>query len=135
MTFGYPNILAVVLSAIIYLILGWIWYSDALFGKVIASCVNNKDKKCCMPCASKYIVSFIIAFVMAFILGMFIQTTNAMTTGDAIKVAVIIWLGFSVATELLGVVWEGIKIKAFFVDIIFALIWFVITGAIIGSWH
>lgn len=136
MDVAQPNIVAVVVMAVLYMLLGWLWYSERLFGKAVAECCGvTKDKKDCKCCAKGFIGCFIVSFIMAYALGYFINMAQVGNAMDGIKVGLTAWLGFIATTQFSPVLWCGKSLKHYFIDTSFKLVIFAIWGAIFGLWQ
>jgi len=135
MQITHPNILAVIVMALVYMGIGGLWYSKDLFGKMWAECCGHGKDKECKPSTKCYVGCLIVAFIAAYVLGCFINMSQAMTTGEGIKVALLAWLGFSATTQFSSVLWGKKHLKAYFIDAGFTLVMFIIWGAILTNWR
>ena len=136
MQVAHPNILAVIIMALVYMGIGGLWYSKGLFGKMWAECCSHHGKeKECSPSTKCYIGCLIVAFITAYVLAYFINMSQAVTTGEGIKVALCAWIGFSATTMYSGVIWGKKPLKAYFIDAGFTLVMFIIWGAILTNWR
>ncbi|HEX8974611.1 MAG TPA: DUF1761 domain-containing protein [Patescibacteria group bacterium] len=99
------NFWAVLVAAIITMVIGGLWYSTALFGKMwmehsgMTRMKIEQAKKEGM--GSAYVTLFIGAIIMAYMLAYVIQVAAAVTVSQGLLVASGLWLGF-VATTFLG---------------------------------
>jgi hypothetical protein len=131
-----PNVVAVFVMAIIYMIIGYIWYSKPLFGDIWAHCgVNGEKTKKCESTPGRYIGCFILAFIMAYVLAHFINVSQATTALAGLKVALCAWVGFILTAQLTGLIWCRMSAKLFYVVGGFKLVNFVIWGLCLGAWH
>lgn len=130
------NYWAVLVAAIVFYILGAIWYSPLLFA---GTCMKQEEpgmteeqKKACSKCrATGFVGEFICSLVIAFVLALFIQISEAETVIEGITVALWAWLGFIVTTHLSGVFWGNRTFKHYLVHVVFLLIGFIVMGAIL----
>ncbi len=132
------NWLAVLVSAIASMILGWLWYGP-LFGKVWINMMGFTKKD--MDAAKKkgmaksYLLMFISALVTASVISILVGMTG---TSDAIGGMILgfwVWLGFVATITLSSVLWEGKKFSLWFLNNAYNLINLLIIGAILGFWH
>ena len=89
-----PNYLAIAVSAIVYMILGCIWYSPSCFGKLCTSCCKTNEKEMtssCKPTAKCYICGFIAAFIMAWVLSHVVMSMNSHSIVDGIYTGFWMW--------------------------------------------
>jgi len=137
MQVSYPNILAVIFMALVYMGLAKLWYSSSVFGKMrMESCgTEKKESECCKASTGTYIACFIQAFVMAFILGYFINAFQPQMASEGMKLGITAWLGFIATTQLCPVIWGKHSLKNFFIDAGFKFVVFAIWGAAFAVWH
>jgi hypothetical protein len=131
------NYLAMVVSAIVSMILGMVWYGP-LFGKkwMALSGMTDKDmekaKKKGM--AKSYVAAFIASIIMAYVVAHIVSYAQATTLADGVLVGFWSWLGF-VATTMLGVVlWEGKSKEYYLINAGYHLIQLVLMGVILTLW-
>ena len=129
------NYWAVLVAAIVFYILGAIWYLPCFFGK---GCVKleegttEESKKSCSRCMiGAYIGEFIISLVIAFVLALFIEVSQAEEIVEGITVAFWAWLGFIATTHLSAVLWGHKHLKGYFIHVGFLLVGFIVMGAVI----
>lgn len=139
MQIATPNIIAVIIMALVYMGLGALWYSKALFGKILEECctVDKKEKmekeKCCGP--KGYIGGFIIALILGYVLAHFVNASGAQDAAEGMKVGICAWFGFVATTMFSGVLWCKKPLKAFFIDAGFMLVIMGIMGSVFALWH
>ncbi|MEK6883785.1 MAG: DUF1761 domain-containing protein [Nanoarchaeota archaeon] len=133
------NYLAVFVSAIVSMIIGFLWYSPALFGKawMKAGNMNMKD----MDKAKKkgmgklYFLAFIGALLMAFVLAYFVGYLTAYTFFEGMEVGAYIWLGFIFPVLLGSFLWEGRSVKYYLINVLYWLINLAVMGGILAIWQ
>ncbi|MFA6914889.1 MAG: DUF1761 domain-containing protein [Parachlamydiales bacterium] len=100
------NYWAVIVAAIVFFLLGALWFSPALFGYPWMKCCNIKEEDIKSCGGLSYLWGFLVSFLYVLALAYFIKQTNAHTLGEGACLAFWAWLGF-VATTLAGsVIWE-----------------------------
>lgn len=98
------SVWGVILAALSAMVIGMIWYNDALFGKQTTKIlgVSQKEMKKKMPMA--LIVLFIVALITAYVLAHFIiyvhRGTNNGWVEAGFKTSLWAWLGLSLTTLL-----------------------------------
>lgn len=129
---------AVIVAAVVSFLVGWGWYSQALFGKIwmresgISKNAMDKSKKKSMM--TSMISGLIAQIVMAWVLAMFISATGGFGAVEGVLSAFWIWLGFVATISLGSVLWEGKSVTLFLVNSLHWLVALAIQGAIIGAW-
>ena len=132
------NYLAVLVAAIASFLLGWLWHSPMLFGKMWMK-LSNMDKKKIDAAKKKgmgmpLFLQFVATVLMSYILAHFVSYTGAKTIVDGAILGIWVWLGF-VATVMIGsVLWEGKPVKLFLINAGHVLVSLVVMGAILAVW-
>ena len=132
------NYAAVLVAAVAGMVLGALWYSPLLFGKMWMSLSGITDKQIGEAkkkgMTKSYILAFVGTLVMAYVLAHFVDYTQATTLAGGLQAGFWIWLGF-VATTFLGMVlWEGKPWKLYFLNVAYYLVELLLMGAILASW-
>ncbi len=125
------NWIGILVSAVLSMVIGVIWYSPKVFGKEWAeltkiSHVDTQDK------GQMYLCAFVNALVKSWVLAMVIDYASAF---DMISGAVIgfwMWLGFVATTQFAGILWQRNPWKLFYINTGCMLVSFVIMGGAIG---
>ncbi|MHA2343546.1 MAG: DUF1761 domain-containing protein [Candidatus Hodarchaeales archaeon] len=132
------NYLAVFVSAIVYMVIGMLWYSKAVFGDVWIGLIGfteeeiEKAKKKGM--GATMAVAFSAALVMSYVLAHFIDYTQAKSILEGVQTGFIIWLGF-VATILIStVLWENRPVKLFLINVSYYLVALPGMGGMLAVW-
>ncbi len=99
------NWISILLAAIAAMVVGFIWYSDALFGKSWRKMMKMSDGKKDMD-MGMMLMPFIGSIVTAYVLKNFLFFMGAPLLSDAFVGAFFVWLGFYATTCLHGVVFE-----------------------------
>ena len=132
------NYVAVLVTAIISMILGAIWYSPMLFGKMWAKEMGwsekDMEKKQKEGAMKGYIVMFIGALVMQYVLAHFVQYTNADTFVLGATTGFWVWLGFIVTIMVPNIFWEGKSMRAVSINVLYQLINLLIAGGVLAIW-
>lgn len=93
------NWLAVVASAVAFMLVGTVWYS--VFAKQWAGYTGWTAKKIAKVPQNQMITSYVLAFVTAlvtsFVLANFLKLLQAGSVGGALLGAALVWLGFTAA--------------------------------------
>ena len=132
------NLVAVLVSSIVGMAIGVLWYSPLLFGKLWMTLNVIPEKQ--IKAAKKsgmgklYFANFIGTLVMAYVLSHFVDYAGATTVTGGMQAGFWAWLGF-IATVLLGnILWEGKSLKLYLLNIGHYLIVLLAMGAILAVW-
>src|SRR3989338_6728708 len=102
------NYLMVFVAGVAGMVVGAVWYSPGVFGKVwmhAAGVTMGDMEKCKGKMGWYYLCGFVVQLVTAFVLAHFVEYVNAVTVSDALELAFWIWLGFSATQTIGGVLW------------------------------
>lgn len=140
----HVNLLAVLVSAIAAMLIGFLWYSPVLFAKPwiremgydpADSAKMREMRKAAGPA---YGASFLAAILTAFILGLFLHWMRVADSPNplhlALGVAIHAWLGFTVTVQLTGALFTRQSMKLFAINTLYQLLSYLTMGAILISW-
>lgn len=132
------NILAVIITALLPMVLGSLWYSPLLFGKTWMAMMGitkkNINKKS-NSMTNSYVIALIGALVTSYVLAHFVDYLGANTFGLGMQTGFWVWLGF-VATSMLGtVIWEGKPWKLYLINAGYYFISLPLMGGILAVWN
>lgn len=135
------NFWAILVAALIEMGIGALWYSPVLFAKVWMRAMGKSETELhAMGSASKgYIGSLIAALISAYILAHFV-VYGASFTGDysawgGAMAGFWAWLGFTAATSISSVLFEGRKWSLFLINSGYYLASFVVMGSLLAVWN
>lgn len=130
------NFLAVLVSAILSMVIGSIWYGP-LFGKrwmkLIKMSKEDMEKgKANMP--KTYTMMFIGSLVTSYVLSVTISLAPMRSVMTGMTAAFWLWLGFIVAVKLSEVLFENKAWELFYIECGYYFIFLGVAGAIFGAW-
>lgn len=129
------NYIAVFVAAVAAMLLGSIWYSPLLFGNIWMNLINKtKEELRSTNTPKTYLVAFISELIMAFILYHIIIYSKADSLTDGLLTGFWVWLGFVGTTAIINFMFEGRKLKQYFIDTFYHLVSLLLMGAIISFW-
>ena len=132
------NFWAVLVSAVVSLLIGSLWFGP-LFGRkyMVAMGMDKWTKKQQQAMRKKMLMSFVLQFaaslVMFFVFALFVGKLGFMGVRGGILTALWVWIGFVVPLKLGDALWGGnmilfwLSISSMFVTLLFG-------GVIIGAW-
>ena len=129
------NYWSVLLAAVSYLIVGSLWYSPLLFGKMWIELNGfcDDDLKSGRPLWKILILSFLSAAVSSFVIALVLGSRQSADFGAIVgAIIAICWISMSKLTDVL---FENRPVKLFLLHAGFDLVSFMIMGAIIGYWR
>ena len=126
---NYP---AVVVCAVVYWLLGAVWYA-VLFAKPwmalegpLPNAVNPT-----LP----YIISFLLDLLIALILAQICAWRNANTASRGAAIGIILWIGIVGPIVYTTYMYEGRPMELFAINEFYPLVGMCVMGAILGAWR
>jgi hypothetical protein len=127
------NIIAVLIIAAIYFILGALWYSPILFGNIWMKNIGKKPEELKMSITT-VIGSVILSILMPLFLAILLEFIGNYDILEGLLISFIIWIGFVITFELYSVLYTGRNFKVYLIDIFYHLSGLLIAGIILGLW-
>jgi hypothetical protein len=127
------NWLSVIVATIAAFILGSLWYSPVLFGKVWQKELGLSDEK--IKNANMAVIfgtSFVLEFIAALVLEMFLGPDANVVTGIISGALVgIAWIATAIGTNYL---FARKSFRLFLIDSGYFVVFFIVMGGILGAW-
>ena len=128
---------AVLLCAVVYMIVGALWYSPLLFGKAWLSLTGKASidpSEMKKGTAKTYSITFAAALLVSYMMAQMVQYLGALNALEGAEVGFLIWAGF-VATSLgLNALFEAKPFKLYLINSGAWLVKLVLTGIILALW-
>ncbi len=140
MHFSNVNLLSVLAAGIATMILGFVWYSPALFAKPwmreMGYDLNDKAKLKEMQksAGATYGIAFLAGLVSAFMLGKILSITPIDTALYGMKLGLGVWLGFVATVQLTGALFMKSSMKLLAINTGYQLVCYLVMGAILAVW-
>lgn len=122
--------IAILAAIIANIVIGMLWYSPLLFGKIWARSYNFNIKEM-RPTPMHYLGAILVSAVMVIVLAVIFQMFNIADLHTALKFGFLAWLALLVTSHFSGVIWCRKPIAAFFVDISHLLVCVLVIAAIL----
>lgn len=128
------NTLAIFLAAIVYWLLGALWYG-VLFSKpwMALEHLSMEDAKGMNP-VLPYIVTFLLNLLIAYVISLIAIWRNVNTAAKGASLGILLWIGFLGPVTFTTYMYEMRPMQLFAINEFFPLFGFCIMGAIIGGW-
>ena len=134
------NYLAVLVTALITMVIGFVWYSPMLFGKqwseLMGFSVNSPEdlKNMRQKAKPAYAVSFIGALLMSYVLAHFVDYAGSTTFAEGLQTGFWIWIGFVATTGLTNNMFSGKPLKLYMINYGYHLVTMAIAGGMLAIW-
>jgi len=135
------NVWAVLVCAVATMVVGFLWYSPALFANpwmvLMGYDPNDKAKIAEMQKSAgpSYAMSFVASILSAFVLGKLIAVAGAATAYDGLKIGMVVWLGFVTTVQLTNALFSRQRNKLYLINTGYQLVCYLVMGAILGVWR
>lgn len=139
------NYLAVIVSALVFFVIGAIWYNDALLGKGWRTSLGKTDaefekEKEETNMAKSFGLMFLGSFIMAFVTAHLVDImVIAYPTATNLKLGLVtgfwVWFGYIASYVLTAVAFENRPWKYYFINTGYWLIGTLVMGVILVIWQ
>lgn len=135
------NWIAVIASAVVYMAIGFVWYSDALFGKQYRKLMGVKDSD--MKPGGDFMVKMMLLGTLSAVIMAYVLTHNIVFSGSYLGASGVVlglmtgfwnWLGYQVVIFVNGYLYEKKSIKLTFINAGYMLLALLVMGVIIAVW-
>ena len=128
------NYAAVVVSAVVYWLLGAVWYGF-LFNKPWLELEQmTAEKAASMNPLLPYIITFVLNLLIAFVLAQICTWRNANTAARGAAVGILLWIGFIGPVNYMTFMYEMRPMKLFAINEFYSLVGLFLMGLILGAW-
>ncbi len=129
------NLVPVVVSSLAAMGVGFVWYSNALFGKKWIELHELKGDKMDKAGMGKIFgITFLVTLVSAYVLSIFIHYAGAYSLINGAKTGLWAWLGFVMPTSLATYLFTKKPMSLYAIDAGHHLTVLLVMGAILGTW-
>jgi hypothetical protein len=127
---NYP---AIVVAAVVYWLLGGVWYA-AIFAKPWMALEHiTPDTPVANPILP-YIVTLVLNLVIAYVLSQICLWRNATTVARGASLGILLWIGFVGPITYTTYMYEMRPFQLFAINQFFSLVGLAVMGAILGAW-
>lgn len=130
---GPLNYLAVLVAAVVYFIIGAVWFAAPVFGKTWMKELGKKEEDFKSGMAQALITGFFCSVLIAYTLARVLQCLDA-TLADGIMGGFMMGVGFVAAVMLIHKKFERGSMTLFWIDSLYHVVSFMIMGVILAVW-
>ncbi len=123
---------SIIVAAILNMVIGFLWYSKWLFGKVWMKLCHMQDASMKGKNIT-FLYAFIVSLVIAYFLASFEAFVGVTTVTDGMFIGFCAWLGFVATTQISGVLWCKEPFKLFAINTGCKLLSFLVMGGVLGA--
>lgn len=123
--------IAILLAAVIRMVIGWLWYHPALFGKewMRLAHLNEKELGAATPAL---LGAFVTALVTAAVLSLFVQAMPPHTLFHGAFIGFLAWLGFVATSSFGGVLFGKMPLKLWLLHRGDDLVSYILMGGVLA---
>ena len=130
--------LAILSAAVAAWLIGALWYSPVMFAKAWVAAHNyTAEQVAAMRVMQGKVIgmTLVAMILMAAVLQIFLRHLGADSPADGMKWAFHAWLGFAVPLGYIAHLYSHKRIAAWLIDLGYQLVYLLVMGAILGTWH
>lgn len=129
------NYAAVVVSALVLMVLGAVWYAPPVFGNVWMRLIGKKPEDLQKGSMTQaYAMMFISALVLSFGLAHVLRWAGATTAVGGIKVALAVWIAFVLTTNAGSFIFEGRPAALYWLNAGYYGVGMILIGLVLTLW-
>ncbi len=128
------NYLAVVVCAVVYWLIGGLWYGLLFSRPWMALEHISEAQAAAMSPVLPYIYTFLMNLLIAFVLAQICAWRNANTASRGAAVGTLLWIGIVAPITLTTYVFEMRPKTLFAINAFYPLVGLCVMGAILGAW-
>jgi len=128
------NYAAVAVSAVVYWLLGAVWYGFLFSKPWMALEQMTAEKAASMNPLLPYIITLALNLLIAFVLAQICIWRNANTAARGAAVGILLWIGFIGPVNYTTYMYEMRPIKLFAINEFYSLVGLFLMGLILGAW-
>ena len=128
------NYLAIVVCAVVYWLLGGLWYGVLFSQRWMALEHMTPEQAQGSNVAVMYVVTFVLNLLIAFVLAQLCLWRNANTAGRGAAIGVLLWIGILGPITLTTYMYELRPMELFAINEFYPLVGLCLMGAILGAW-
>ena len=128
------NYLAVLVAAIIYWLLGGVWFGALFSARWVALEHLSEEQMHSMSPVLPYVVTFLLNLLIAWALARLCAWRNAQTALGGAGVGILVWVGIVGPMTFTTSMYEMRPLALFAINELYGLVGLAIMGAILGAW-
>ena len=132
------NYLAVLVSALVTVFIGAIWYSPLMFHKVWVKAHGHSEEKIAemrKTAGKAFLVSLPCYMVMALVLAVFALYTDSTTAMQGVSLGFLVWIGFFATLGLTAHMFSEKPLSTYLLDAGYQLVYLLTMGVIVSVWR
>lgn len=129
------NYLAVLVGAVVFMVVGFVWYARPVFGTTWARLIGMSEEQMSGGAGIGFLWTFIGSLVASFVLALVIIAIGGTTFVDGLMAGVLIGVGLVSTAMLSNAIFEGKHLGAWLITSGYQVVTLGIVGGILAIWH
>lgn len=134
MALGGLNYLAIIVATVLSFLLGGLWYSDALFGRIYRAGIGKRPEEL-GGAALPLTLNFVTALITAIVFAELIRRLNLQTAGEGLAFGLAIGIGIIGASMASDFAFNRFSLAFFLVEAGYRVVLSVIMGVLLTVWR
>jgi len=126
------NYWSIIAASIAAFILGFIWYSPWLFGKIWAKEMNMTAEEEKKSMTKTYSIWFLFSLLTSIACAALLHSLFIVSFGQILFLAIIVWAGFVLATKITDVLFGKTSWKLFLVNVGYDLLAIILIFVVVS---
>ncbi|MFA7286057.1 MAG: DUF1761 domain-containing protein [Patescibacteria group bacterium] len=128
------NIFAVIAAAMANMVIGYAWYSTALFGQKWMGALGLNKEVAKAGMGKAIALGFVTALITSYVLGVAMILAGITTAATGALAGFVIAIGLVVTTMYGAVIWSGRSQTAFIIEAAYQLVTFAAMASLLAVW-
>ena len=128
------NIFAIIVVTVVEFFLGFLWYSNIVFGKLFLKHLGKSQDEVQMKPLDG-ILSVAASFITFLFFAIVLDLLGTFDIVLSLLLALVVWVGFIATSNYYGVIYEGRNKILYLIFILYKLVGLLIGALILGFWQ
>lgn len=134
MAFAGLNYLAILVVTVVSFLLGGLWYSDLLFGRVYRAGIGKSPEEL-GSAKIPLVLNFVTAFVTAVVLASLIRRLGITTAGEGLMFGLLVGVGIIGASMASDFAFNRFSLSLFLAEAGYRVVLSLIMGVVLAMWR
>ncbi|MDZ7266362.1 MAG: DUF1761 domain-containing protein [candidate division KSB1 bacterium] len=128
---------AVLVAALVYFVLGGLWYSPLMFARPWMALVGISEEQIRQKggAGKAYAVAVLCSLIIAFVLAILVNQQTPANLFTGAQTGLMTGVGLVAMTAFTTSTFEARPLKLFLIDAGYNVVGFILAGAILGAWR
>ena len=128
------NWAAVIVAAVAYFALGWLWYSNALFGRQYRAAIGVDEEAAGVVNVGALVANLAGWLIAAVALALVSAAVGADSVADGLVLGLVVAFGFIGTNRIVAMFYEGRNSALMAINGPYTLLGYAVMGVILATW-